>query len=291
MGTSWSVRAVDPPAELRAEIHGVLARIVAEMSHWEPGSNLSRFNRAEPGRWQPLPPGFARVLAAGRAIAEASDGAFDPAMGALADLWGFGPAGPQPFPPDEAVAEALARCGHRQIEQDGTRARRTGPAALDFSGIAKGYAVDTVAERLRGFGLADFLVEIGGELRGAGIKPDGQPWWVDCEAVPGVAAAPLRVALHGLSIATSGDYRRGFDANGRRYAHTIDPRTGRPLDNGVASVSVLHTSCMHADAWATALGVLGPAGMALAEREGLAVRMLIRGGGEHVSPALQAMLD
>lgn len=290
MGTSWSVRVVDPPAALRAEIHGVLARIVAEMSHWEPGSNLSRFNRAEPGRWQPLPSGFAQVLAAGLAIADASGGAFDPAMGALADLWGFGPAGPQPFPTDAAIAEALARSGRRHIEQDGTRARRTAPAALDFSGVAKGYAVDMVAERLRGLGLADFLVEIGGELRGEGIKPDGQPWWVDCEAVPGMAAAPLRVALHGLSIATSGDYRRGFEFDGRRYSHTIDPRTGRPLENHVASISVLHASCMHADAWATALGVLGPAGMALAEREGLAVRMLAR-GGEHLSPVLRAMLD
>ncbi len=291
MGTSWSVRAVDPPAELRAEIQGVLARVVAEMSHWEPGSNLSRFNRAEPGRWQPLPPGFAHVLAAGLAIADASGGAFDPAMGALADLWGFGPTGPQPFPADEAVAEALARSGRRHIEQDGARARRTAPAALDFSGIAKGYAVDVVAERLRGLGLSDFLVEIGGELRGEGIKPDGQPWWVDCEAVPGVAAAPLRIALHGLSIATSGDYRRGFELDGRRYAHTIDPRSGRPLENHVASVSVIHASCMHADAWATALGVLGPAGMVLAECEGLAVRMLVRGGGEYLSPMLKAMID
>jgi thiamine biosynthesis lipoprotein len=290
MGTTWSVRAVAPTAALRGEIEGVLARVVAEMSHWEPNSDLSRFNRAEPGRWQPLPPGFAQVLATGLAIADGSGGAFDPAMGALADLWGFGPAGSQPFPTEEAVAEARARSGRRHIEQDGARARRIAPATLDFSGIAKGYAVDAVAERLRGLDLADFLVEIGGELRGEGIKPDGQPWWVDCEAVPGIAAPPLRVALHGLSIATSGDYRRGFERDGRRYAHTIDPRTGYPLESGVASVSVLHPSCMHADAWATAMGVLGPAGMPLAEREGLAVRILVRGGGEHVSPALEAML-
>lgn len=291
MGTSWSVRAVEAPPETRSEVEAALARIVAQMSHWDPGSNLSRFNRAEPGRWQPLPPAFAQVLATSLAIAEASGGAFDPATGILADLWGFGPAGPQPFPSDAAVAEALARSGHRHIEQDARRARRTAPAALDFSGIAKGYAVDAVAERLRGLGLVDFLIEIGGELRGEGIKPDGQPWWVECEAVPGISALPLRIALHGLSIATSGDYRRGFEADGRRYAHTIDPRTGRPLDNGVASVSVLHASCMHADAWATALGVLGPSGMALAERQGLAARMLVRGAVEHLSPALKAMLE
>ena len=146
---------------------------------------------------------------------------------------------------------------------------------------------------LRSMELRDFLVEIGGELRGEGVRPDGQPWWVDLEPVPGSRLAPLRAALHGLSIATSGDYRRSFAHGGRDYAHTLDPRTGRPLDNGVASVTVLHPSCMLADAWATALTVLGPAGMALAEREGLAAHMAVRAGTgfvEHLSPALQAML-
>jgi thiamine biosynthesis lipoprotein len=196
-------------------------------------------------------------------------------MGALADLWGFGPAGPQPFPADAAVAEALACSGHRHIEQDGARARRSAPVALDFSGIAKGYAVDAVADRLRGLGLADFLVEIGGELRGEGIKPDGQPWWVDCEAVPGVRCRPAARRAPRPVDRHVGRLSPRLHAEGRRYAHTIDPRTGRPLENHAASVSVLHPSCMHADAWAT--------GMARAR--GLAVRMLVRGGGEYLSPA------
>lgn len=291
MGTSWSVRVAGAAPGLRDEIVRVLDRIVAEMSHWAPDSHLSRFNRAEPGRWQPLPPGFATVLATGLTVAQASGGAFDPAMGLLADLWGFGPAGPRgDVPGDDAVALALALSGCRHIEQDGARARRHSPATLDFSGIAKGYAVDAVAERLQALGMADFLVEIGGELRGEGIKPDGQPWWVDIEQAPGAAIAPIRVALHGLSIATSGDYRRSFRHAGTDYAHTLDPRTGRPLANGVASVTVLHPQAMLADAWATALSVLGPQGMALAEREGLAAHMVVRGGGEHLSPALVAML-
>ncbi|WP_184086236.1 FAD:protein FMN transferase [Sphingomonas xinjiangensis] len=315
MGTRWSVRVVVPDAPaapdlnpglrpgtvqsdrhvydlaLKAEIEAVLARIVAEMSHWEPGSALSRFNRSEPGRWQPLPPAFAHVLAAALAVAEASEGAFDPAMGLLADLWGFGPGGKRDGVPSGAeIAEALAGSGRRQIEQDGRRARRLARAALDFSGIAKGHAVDALAERLRGLGLADFLVEIGGELRGEGIKPDGQPWWVDLEPAPGVASTPIRVALHGLSVATSGDYRRSFHHAGQDYAHTLDPRTGRPLTNGVASVTVLHPNCMLADAWATALTVLGPNGMALAAREGLAVHMAVRRHGERLSPRLEAML-
>ncbi|RYY28552.1 MAG: FAD:protein FMN transferase [Sphingomonadales bacterium] len=294
MGTSWSARIVGGTPDLADKIQGTLDRIVAEMSHWERNSNITRFNASEPGRWQPLPSDFERVLRAALDVAEASDGAFDPAMGTLADLWGFGPGGPRLFPDDTAIAEALASAGARHIEQDARRARRHAHAALDFSGIAKGYAVDAVAERLLGMGLRDFLIEIGGELRGEGIKPDGQPWWVDLEPVAGAALAPIRAALHGLSVATSGDYRRAFVHAGKSYAHTLDPRTGRPLENGVASVTVLHPKCMLADAWATALTVLGPDGMKLAEREGLAAHMVVRDGSgfsEFLSPMLRNMID
>lgn len=293
MGTSWSARIVGGAPDLASQIQAVLDRVVGEMSHWEANSNLSRFNRSEPGRWQPLPKGFEAVLAAGLEVADASGGAFDPAMGLLADLWGFGPSGPQPLPADAAIAAALAVSGRRHLEQNGRRARRLSPAALDFSGIAKGYGVDAVAKHLLGSGLADFLIEVGGELRGEGIKPDGQPWWVDLEAPPGAALAPIRVALHGLSVATSGDYRRSFAQGGKTYAHTLDPRSGRPLENQVASVSLLHPCCMLADAWATALTVLGPPGMALAEREGLAAHMMVREGAgvsEYLSPMLRSMI-
>jgi thiamine biosynthesis lipoprotein len=292
MGTTWSARIVAAPDGIAASIQAELNRVVAEMSHWDPASALSRFNRSEPGRWQPLPVGFARVLAAALEVAEKSDGAFDPAMGALVDLWGFGPPGPRTgIPNDEEIAAAVS--GREHIEQDDRRARRTAPAALDFSSIAKGHGVDRVAEMLRSMELPDFLIEVGGELRGEGIKPDGQPWWIDLEPVPGSRLLPLRAALHGLSVATSGDYRRSFAHQGRDYGHTLDPRTGRPLENHVASVSVLHPSCMLADAWATALSVLGPEGMVLAEREGLAAHMVVREGAgftEHLSPALREML-
>ena len=168
--------------------------------------------------------------------------------------------------------------------------------ALDFSGIAKGYAVDAVAERLRALGCRHFLIEIGGELRGEGIRPDGQPFWVDLETPPDIATLPiLRIALCGISVATSGDYRRFREEGGRRLSHSIDPGTCAPADNGVASVSVLHSSTMLADAWATAIGILGPqAGMQLAAREGLAVQMIVREGQEgreYMTPALAEMLD
>jgi thiamine biosynthesis lipoprotein len=294
MGTSWSAQIVGAPDTVPLRIQAELDRVVAEMSHWAPNSELSRFNRSEAGRWQPLAPGFAQVLTTGLEVAEKSGGAFDPAMGALVDLWGFGPPGPRSgIPSDDEIAAARTISGRADLEQDGRRARRSAPVRLDFSGIAKGHGVDRVAEMLRSMELPDFLIEVGGELRGEGIKPDGQPWWVDFEPVPGSGLVTLRAALHGLSIATSGDYRRRFTHAGRDYVHTIDPRTGRPRENGVASVSVLHPICMRADAWATALTVLGPEGMALAASEGLAAHMVVRGGPgftELLSPALQEML-
>ncbi|WP_066660988.1 FAD:protein FMN transferase [Sphingomonas sp. CCH9-H8] len=282
---------VAPPPGVHDAIQGVLAQIIAQMSHWEPASQLSRINAAAPGGWHGIAPEFVSVMIVALDIAARSDGAFDPAMGALVDLWGFGPPGPRAdVPKESAIDAARAAIGLGAIELDPLllRLRRVRPARLDLSAIAKGYAVDAVAARLRAMGCTDFLVEIGGELVGAGIQPDGQPWWVDVEPPPGVALAPLRIALHGIAVATSGDYRR-FGAQG---SHSIDPRTGRPIAHGTASVTVIHAECCHADAWASALTVLEPeAAMALAEREDLAVQLVVRGKGERLSGALRAMLD
>ncbi len=291
MGTRWSAQVVAPPQGVAAAIQGVLAHIIAQMSHWEPASQLSRINAAAPGGWHGIAPEFVQVMTAALVIATRSDGAFDPAMGVLVDLWGFGPPGPRgDLPSDTEIDAARAAVGLGAIELDAPllRLRRTRAARLDLSGIAKGYAVDAVAARLRAMGCSDFLVEIGGELVGAGIQPDGQPWWVDVEAPPGMALAPLRIALHGIAVATSGDYRRNSAAG----SHSIDPRTGRPIAHGTASVTVVHAECCHADGWASALTVLEPeAAMALAEREGLAVQLVVRGRGERLSGGLKAMLE
>lgn len=296
MGTTWRLMAVHAPADVRETVNAVLMRMVAEFSHWEAGSRIGRFNRGLLGHWHPLSPEALRVLDAAFAVHAASDGAFDPAAGVLTDLWGFGPSGPRDTLPNAyAIGEArgMAGAGYLELDRDRRRLRRREAVQVDLSGIAKGYAVDAVAERLLAVGIEDFLIEIGGEFRGEGIKPDGQPWWVELEVPPGAALAPLRIALHGLSVATSGDYQRFFEQDGRRYPHSIDPRTGWPIDNQVVSVSVLHREAMLADAWATALTVLGPAGMALAEQQGLAAHMVTREDGgfaERLSPALQAML-
>lgn len=291
MGTNWSLVAVSPPMGVAAGVQAALDTVVAQMSQWEPQSDLSRFNRAAPGRWRMLPPEFATVLRAALAVSAASAGAFDPGLGAFTELWGFGAARGDAPPDDAAIIEVLAEGGGIELDMPGLRARRTGNARLDLSGIAKGFGVDQAAEWLLARGVRHFLVEVGGELRGHGLKPDGQPWWVDLEQPPGVALPPMRVALHELAIATSGDYRRWLAADGQRLAHSLDPGTGRPIANGVRSVTVLHRSCMMADAWATALTVLGPTGgMALATAQGLAAHM-IAADGEHLSPALRGMLD
>lgn len=286
MGTSWSARIVDAPADAQAAIEGVLNAVIAQMSNWEPGSAISRFNRHPVGAWMTLPAGMMMVLRAGLEIARLSGGAFDPAIGRVVERWGFLPRSPSPDLPVPSP--------WRAIEVEGERARRIADVALDFSGIAKGHAVDAVAEALRALGARHFLVEIGGELRGEGVKPDIQPWWADVEAPPGLAVPVLRVALCGLSVATSGDYRRFRMAGDLRLSHSIDPASEAPIANAVASVSVLHASAMLADAWATAITVLGPdAGMALATRHGLAARLVLRegqSGVEYMTPALAAML-
>ncbi len=292
MGTEWSAQVVAPPPVLAAALDASLAASIAALSQWEPDSALSRFNRAPLGEWVALDPILAEVLAAALAVGTASGGAFDPAAGALTELWGFGTRGRRADVPDDAsITAAQAASGVSGIDLDGRRARRLRAVALDLSGIGKGHAVDRLAVTCRAHGCTDFLVEIGGEYVGAGIRPDGQPWWVELENPPLIALPPLRIAAHGIAVATSGDYRRYIPTGNERLGHTLDPRTGRPIANGVVSVSVVAADGMTADAWATALTVLGPdAGIIAAARESLAARIVTRDGAERFSPALTAML-
>ncbi|WP_419318102.1 FAD:protein FMN transferase [Caulobacter sp. ErkDOM-E] len=301
MGTTWSVKLVAQPAAdvrgLTAMVQRALDAVVAQMSPWEPLSDLSRYNRAAAGSWTPLPADMATVVRRAIAVAEATHGAFDPTLGALTDLWGFGP---RPFlgepPPREATLAALEASGWKRLVLDGDALFQPGSLRLDLNGIAKGFGVDQAAQALERAGVRSYLVEVGGELRGTGARPDGQPWWVELERPPTANDAPQTVvALHGLSVATSGDYRRFFDHDGRRYAHTLDPASGAPGDHGVVSVTVLARTCMDADAWATALTVMGPeTALAFAAAHDLPVLIVIRaakGLEERLSPALLAMLD
>lgn len=311
MGTSWSVRLVAAPDAACAQLADTLQdglqqqldSIVAEMSHWEAESDLGRYNRAAGGSWQVLPPAFFDVLSYAMVVARASGGAYDPCAGALVNLWGFGPYGrfdqPDFVPPTaDEISIARAQLAGRpvQLQREGRRALQPGGVQLDLSAVAKGYSVDRLSYYLKTQGFAHHLVEVGGELRGAGLKPDGQPWWVMLEQVSGAEMDELVLALHGLSVATSGDYRRYFEMNGQRYSHTIDPRSGMPIANELASVTVVHPQCMAADAWSTALTVLGRRdGLQLAEVQGLAARFVVRQADgsvtEYLSSHLRNMFD
>jgi thiamine biosynthesis lipoprotein len=302
MGTTWSARVAQPAGSpgLQDGLQAQLDDVVAQMSHWEPGSDLGRFNRAPAGTWQQLPPAFFDVLAYALDVWRDSGGACDPCAGALVNLWGFGPVDRHDEPgfvaPTLAQARAALPSARVRLDPVSRSAFQPGGVHLDLSAVAKGYGVDCLARWLEGQGIRDYLVEVGGELRGAGVKPDGQPWWVALEGVDGGDDdGGIVAALHGLAVATSGDYRRYFLHDGQRRPHTIDPRTGAPIGNGLASVTVVAGSCMACDAWSTALTVLGPEdGLALAERRGIAARFVVRTAGglvEHLSSHMRAMIE
>lgn len=292
MGTTWSVKFVNPSMralhEVRSAVEQALALVVAQMSTWEPDSSLNRYNRASPDSWHALEPELHAVLDCALVWASASGGACDPTIGPLVDLWGFGPrdkALPHAAlpPPAGALAHAHARVGWQRVlrEPDKRRVQQPGGVALDLSGVAKGFSVDLVVLALARMGLSHCLVDVGGELRASGRRPGGQPWRVAI-ARPDQSGAnsPCSLSLCDMAIATSGDAWHFVEHEGRRYAHTIDPRSGAPVTHGLASVSVLHTSCMHADALATTLTVLGPEdGFAFACRHGLAAMFVERAVG------------
>lgn len=301
MGTHWRVRFVPATKSGRQQIEAViqtaLDQIVRQMSSWLPQSELCRFNAAPTGTAMPLSAEFAEVLQAALELARDSGGAYDPTAAPLVDLWGFGPAPRlQAMPPDAAIAAAREATGWQRLRFDRAsgHAIQPGGLRLDLSSIAKGYGVDQVCEVLRAHGIEHFLVEIGGELRGQGCKPDGMPWWVDLEHTAGETCAPLRLALHDLAIASSGDALQHFIVDGRRYSHTIDPRSGWPVPDTIAAVTVLHRQCMRADALATAIYVLGAdAGFRYARDRDIAARLVRRtddGLRELMTPAFAAML-
>ena len=257
------------------------------MSTWDPGSELSRFNASASTGWFAVSADTLAVVEEGLRVARVTGGAFDVTVGPLVELWGFGPDGVRARPSDEALAAARVAVGSAGIEArtDPPAIRKRDPRArLDVSAIAKGFAVDAIAVLLAEEGARGFLVEVGGEVRAAGRKAEGEPWRVAVERPPPVAGAPPRVLeLVDRAVATSGDYRAVFEEDGTRYPHVIDPRTGLPVTTGVASATVLAATAMEADAFATALMVLPPAdGLRLAEREGLAARLLVRAGGGFV---------
>lgn len=315
MGTGYSVRLggsnVRPSndrqiAELGQKVHAVLQDVDHHMSTWRADSELSRFNDSTDGDWQRMTPATTGVIAKALATSAASNGAFDVTIGPLVDLWGFGagaiesnPKDGGRKPADQAISQSLARVGHQAIEVDlksnAVRKQNT-EARLDLSGIAKGYAVDRVASLLDAEGFDSYLVEVGGELKARGSKPDDSQWKVAIERPAAGRRDVFRVLkLQNRAVATSGDYRNFFADGGQRYSHSIDPRTGKPVSHELASVSVVANSTMAADALSTAMMVLGPAdAMDFAERHQIAAQIIVKSGSklkEHYSQAFEPLLS
>lgn len=297
MGTTWSVQFVAPSGKSSIDttraIQSELDLVVTQMSTWAPESDISRYNQADPDTWLELPDEIFVVLEYALSLASETGGAYDPTVGPLVNLWGFGPDGERRMPPsDQEIPRARARVGWSRVRTDraARRVLQPGGTYLDLSSIAKGYAVDRVAWRLDALAIENYLVEVGGELRARGRKPGGQSWRVAIEKPEANANGVSEIIeLGNLSVATSGDYRINFEYDGRRYSHTIDPRTARPIDHSLVSVTVVHQDCMHADALATALTVLGPIdGLAFAREHDLAVLFIERaasGFREKTTPA------
>lgn len=290
MGTTYSVKVFRPSLsrdEIAMAVDAELRSVNAEMSTYLADSEIRRFNESESTEWFDVSPGFAEVVARSIEISAATEGAFDVTIGPLIDLWGFGSRERSGRPPSsEAIASARQAIGwnHLDARIDPPAIRKAIPQLrIDLSSIAKGHGVDRVRDRLLDAGEANVFVEVGGEVAIAGGK-DGVPWKVGIQA-PDVAGQSLAatIALNDAdgwsAMATSGDYRNYFEADGQRFSHTIDPRGGRPVRHDLASVTVLAGDCMTADAWATALSVLGgDEGIRVAEREGLATYMIRRDG-------------
>lgn len=288
MGTRYRIKAagIQPGmdiAELNAGIERILKDIDERMSVHRPQSELSQFNAAPTTDWTPVSPQTHAVTSRALEIGRLSGGAFDVTVGPLVNLWGFGPARPITAPPSPGQIEAVAsRTGYRSLSyrNEPPALRKSAPTLrTDLSGIAKGFAVDELARYLRRNGATDYLVEIGGEIRVAGRGPTGA-WRIGIEKPQPTGRTAHRVVrLGNQAIATSGDYRIFFEQGGRRYPHIIDPRTGMPVAHRLASVTVIAPTTMDADAWSTALMVLGPEkGFALAEHYGLAAFFIVKTG-------------
>jgi FAD:protein FMN transferase len=287
MGTTWHVSYVPETAapdagHLQSGIEAQLERVNRSMSTYLPDSEISRLSALDPHTWFSATDDFFLVLTTALDIGEKSEGAYDVTVAPLVDLWGFGPEGVVDVPPTEqAIAQVMGRVGQQYIRLDNENrgVLKERALSLDFSSLAKGFAVDQVAEWLLAEGITRFMVEVGGEMRLSGLSAREDPWRIAIEQ-PDSSGRSIAITLNitDVAVATSGDYRNYFESNGKRYSHSIDPRTGFPVAHDLVSVTVVHADCMIADAWATALTVLGAErAMAVAQAQGLAVYFIRRG--------------
>jgi len=296
MGSSYSIQYVREPGgpsrlEVQDAVEAILRGIDERYSTYRGDSVVSRFNRLPAGQCLALPKDMQTLIDFGRQLAEQSQGAFDLTVEPLLDLWGFGPqARQEQVPSPVQLAQVRQRVGYRHLRIEGDALCKDAAVELDFNSIAAGHAVDLIAERLGAMGVASFLAEATGELKAVGRKPDGGPWRVALE-LPREDRQIARqvIAVDGLAVSTSGDYRHYFKENGRRYSHAFDARLGRPVEHDLAAVTVLDASALQADGYSTLLLILGPEqGWDFAVAHGIAALLVTRVEGGFVSRATPA---
>jgi FAD:protein FMN transferase len=275
MGTTYHVKLASVPADvdvqqLRQAVADAVNDVDARMSTYRPDSEVCRFNRAPADAWFAVSAETAEVVAAALEVSEQTGGGLDVTVGPLVRLWHFGPhdsslhaeSSPLVPPTDEMLARVRTHVGYQFLEvrrNPPALRKQVGELEIDLSAVAKGHAVDRVAAAVARHGIADYVVEIGGEVRAGGHRADGGPWKIGIER-PLVDRVELEfsIPLVDVALATSGNYRNFFEYAGHRYSHIIDPATERPVEHALVSASVAADTCMLADAWATALFVLGP---------------------------------
>lgn len=305
MGTFYHITICTPSADkvdqaqLKQEVDQLLENLNAQMSTYIKTSELSRFNQSESDQWFEVSPEVVKVVDAGLKLSQRSYGAFDMTVGPLVNLWHFGPdPGKKALPESSQIETARKRVGfqHIQFQYDQPALKKLVPDVyLDLSAIAKGYAVDLVAEHLDSRSIKNYLVEIGGEMRAKGVNQKQVPWKVGIEKpISATRKVQKVVSLSNLAMATSGNYRNFFEVDGKTYSHTIDPRTGYPVEHSLASVTVVGETCMNCDAVATCLMVLGPdEGYNWAEEQKIAAYFIVKetdGFSERYSPRWQQLV-
>ena len=284
MGSTYSIKYVrraglPAAADVRVEVEKILADIDRQLSTYRSDSDIERFNDLPANRCQKMPASILKLIRVGEQLSEQSEGSYDLTVEPLLNLWGFGPQGrEEKVPAEQALAQARQRVGYQHLRIEGDQLCKDAAVEVDFNSIAAGYAVDTIAARLEALGIHDYLAEATGELKAAGKKLDGSPWRIAMEEPRDDQQVAERiVAVDGFGLSTSGDYRNYFEQGGRRYSHTFDARTGAPVSNTLASVTVIHPSALMADGLSTLLLILGPErGWDYAEKHDIGAFFVIR---------------
>ncbi|MEM6384514.1 MAG: FAD:protein FMN transferase [Pseudomonadota bacterium] len=285
MGTTYKVVVIDDgigisESELRSAIDLALLDVNKQLSNWDQSSEISQFNARSGTDDVTVSPALSEVMRAAEAVNVASRGTFDTTIGPLIELWGFGASGSQRMPSADQIASAKLRAGHANTLQVGasTLRKRRPDSQVYLSAIGKGYGADQIGRAVETLGAQNYMVEIGGDLYASGSNPSGLPWQIGIERPSALSGGVIDVVgVSGVGLASSGDYRNYFERDGERYSHIIDPTTGRPITHKTASATVLADNAMLADAWATAMLILGRGrGLEIADENGIGVLFVER---------------